>query len=227
MIGPLITPGDLAGLIELPEKLVIVDCRFSLADSAQGETSYQEAHIPGAVYLHLNRDLSGPIQAGVTGRHPLPSVPALVNRLQEVGISSESTVVAYDADHGAFAARLWWLLRFLGHDSVAVLDGGLARYQAEGYSVTSEVRGVKPGRLLTSPRAEMLVDAEQIEQLRARHDSRLFDARSEDRFRGENETIDAVAGHIPGAHSLPFAGNLSEGRFLPREKLRARFRTRA
>ncbi len=223
MIGPLIAPADLAGLIEHAEQLVIVDCRFSLADSDQGESDYQTAHIPGAVYLHLNRDLSGPIQPGVTGRHPLPSVPALVNRLQEVGISSDSTVVAYDADHGAFAARLWWLLRFLGHDTVAVLDGGFARYQAERYTVTSEVRDVRRGRLQTSPRADMLIDAEQVEQLRVREDSRLFDARSEDRFRGENETIDSVAGHIPGAHSLPFSGNLSEGRFLDRELLRARF----
>lgn len=219
----LVSPSELIELTQHGTNTVIVDCRFSLADPAQGETSYHVAHIPGAVYLHLNRDLSGPVEAGVTGRHPLPDVHALVARLQEVGISSDSTVIAYDADHGAFAARLWWLLRWLGHDAVAVLDGGLARWIAEGHPVVAEVERVQPGRFFAQPRQEMIVPAEAVEEMREREDSRLFDARNEDRFRGENETIDPVAGHIPGARSLPFMQNLAEGRFREREQLRRRF----
>jgi thiosulfate/3-mercaptopyruvate sulfurtransferase len=229
MMSPIVSPGELAQLQTGQGKLVVVDCRFSLADPSSGERDYQKAHIPGAVYLHLERDLSGEVEAGVTGRHPLPDAQKLARRLEEVGIASDSTVVVYDADHGAFAARLWWLLRWLGHDDVAVLDGGWANWCAHGFPETQSAPQSLPGNLGPSAklsirlRPEMLVDAAEVEEVRVREDARLFDARASDRFRGENETIDPVAGHIPGAHSLPFMNNLHQGKFREPAELRSYF----
>lgn len=202
----------------------IIDCRFALADTEQGRQAYHESHIPGAQYAHLDEDLSSPIIPGQTGRHPLPDVATLAAKLSAWGIDSTVQVVAYDDAGGAIAARLWWLLRWLGHDAVAVLDGGWPAWLAAGYSTQREV-GSRPARTFTPhPRPELVASTAGVLSLRHNPACRLLDARSADRYRGENETIDPVAGHIPGAISAPFAQNLGpDGRFLAPEVLRNRF----
>ena len=201
----------------------IVDCRFDLANPEAGEAAYRRAHIPGAVYAHLDRDLSGPVVPGQTGRHPLPDVAAIAATLGRWGIDERTQVVAYDDRGGAFAARLWWQLRQLGHDAVAVLDGGWPAWVAEGRPARSgsEVRAART--FSPRPRPELLADeAAVIASLRA--GGLVLDARGVERYRGEVEPIDTVAGHIPGAVSAPFAENLdTDGRFLSRDALRARF----
>lgn len=202
--------------------LAIVDCRFSLADTSAGERAYEQAHVPSAVYAHLERDLSDRVIPGVTGRHPLPDPLELAARLSALGVSNASFVVAYDEGNCAFAARLWWLLRWLGHDDVAVLDGGIARWVAEGHPVTAERPTIIPYGFRGSPRPSMVAEASAVDALRSDPSARLFDARSADRFRGDNETLDPIAGHIPGARSLPFMDNLAEGRLRSAAELRAR-----
>ncbi len=219
----LITTGQLADQLNNPA-WAIMDCRFALADPGLGERDYQHGHIPGAVYAHLDRDLAGPVISGQTGRHPLPAVANLVNTLSAWGIDSGTQVVAYDSSGGAMAARLWWLLRWLGHNAVAVLDGGWLRWQAEGRPVDAAIVLRPPRRFTPRPRPELSVDTAQVDTLRVDPAYRLFDSRAADRYRGENETIDPVAGHIPGAISLPYADNLNaDGTFLAPAVLKARF----
>ncbi len=202
----------------------IVDCRFSLADIEWGRKEYGQNHIPGAVYAHLDEDLSGPIIPGQTSRHPLPAIESFARTLSNWGVDENVQVIAYDTAGGAIAARLWWMLRWLGHEAVAVLDGGWPRWQAEAGPVRSGVETRQARVFVPRPKPELVVKADQVEDIRADAGYCLIDARSSDRFRGENETLDPVAGHIPGALSLPFAGNLAEdGRFLPPEALEARF----
>jgi len=202
----------------------VVDCRFTLTDPARGERDYLAAHIPGAVYAHLDRDLAGPVVPGRTGRHPLPDVAAFAGTLGRWGIGPGVQVVAYDDAGGAIAARLWWLLRWLGHGAAAVLDGGWQAWAAAGRPARSG-REARPARVFApAPRPDLVAGAAAVERLRARPDGRLLDARAADRFRGENETIDPVPGHIPGARSVPFAANLGpDGRFKSPADLRARF----
>ncbi len=224
MTRTLVSPAELAELEhQRGSQLAIVDCRFSLADVHAGERAYDQAHIHRAVYAHLDRDLSGRVVPGVTGRHPLPDPKELAARLTALGISNTSTVIAYDDGNGAFAARLWWLLRWLGHDDVAVLDGGIARWIAEGYSLTSELPTIIPHPFHGFPRNEMIAEVSEVDALRQDPRARLFDSRGADRFRGENETIDPVAGHIPGARSLPFMNNVAEGRMRSLAELHTRF----
>jgi len=219
----LITTGQLADQLTNPA-WAVMDCRFALADPGLGERDYQHSHIPGAVYAHLDRDLAGPVIPGQTGRHPLPAVDNLVNTLSTWGIDSGTQVVAYDSSGGAMAARLWWLLRWLGHNAVAVLDGGWPRWQADGRPVDAAIGLRPPGRFTPRLRPELAVDTAQVDTLRVDSAYRLFDSRAADRYRGENETIDPVAGHIPGAISLPYAGNLGDdGMFLAPDTLKARF----
>ena len=202
-----------------------VDCRFQLGDADAGLEAYLEEHVAGAVYAHLDRDLCGPIVPGTTGRHPLPDPGVLATRLGELGIGNDDRVVAYDDAGGAMAAaRLWWLLRWLGHDRVAVLDGGWRAWLAEN----GRVRGgseTRPARTFVARvRPELVADARVVEGVRRRDNWRVLDARSAERFRGENETIDPVAGHIPGALSAPYADNLApDGRLLPADALRAHY----
>jgi thiosulfate/3-mercaptopyruvate sulfurtransferase len=203
---------------------VIVDCRFVLADPSAGERDYREGHIPGAVYAQMDRDLSGPIVPGKTGRHPLPSISAIGEKLGAWGIDASTQVVVYDASGGAMAGRLWWLLRWLGHDRVAVLDGGWTAWIAAGHPVSTVAERPSPKRFLPRPHPEMAVDAEAVEAARSDPRWRVIDARAADRFRGKNETIDPVAGHIPGAVSAPYADNLGpDGRFRTPGELRARY----
>jgi len=213
---------DLKVLVNRPVSWCVVDCRASLADLDYGRNAYAAGHIPGAVFADLADDLSGPVVAGVTGRHPLPERDALAGTLGRLGIGADTQVVAYDADNGAFAARLWWLLRWLGHGAVAVLDGGLAAWTAAGLTLATGVEQRSP---CTLPIRATLTDCASTQDIAA--DGRrylLIDARTEARYRGDVEPIDRVAGHIPGAVCLPFEGNLdASGRFLSAADLRARF----
>ncbi|OLP16624.1 sulfurtransferase [Leptolyngbya sp. 'hensonii'] len=188
--------------------IAIVDCRFSLMEPAVGQQQYSQSHIPGAHYLDLNQDLSGPVgQHG--GRHPLPDPVLLAEKLSALGIDSEgpagpTLVVAYDDARFAYAARLWWLLRYLGHDRVAVLDGGWSGWLATGYGTTEVIPKPKPGHFIPQVRSDHVVDIEAVKKLRDQPGAVLIDSREGDRYRGEREPIDPVAGHIPGAVNYPW-----------------------
>lgn len=219
----LIDPETLQAHLEDPD-WVVVDCRFSLSDPAYGWQAYQKAHIPTAVYAHLDEDLSGPMVPGRSGRHPLPNPDQLAQKLGAWGIGSCTQVVAYDDAGGAFAARLWWLLGWLGHDAVAVLDGGWPRWIGEGRPIREGVEQRPPCAFTPRLQPERVVTADDVKQ--RLHDPawRLLDARAPERYQGVQEPIDPVAGHIPGAVNAPFSENLtSAGTFLSPERLRQRF----
>lgn len=200
---------------------VVVDCRFNLADTGAGELAYGKAHISGARYAHLDRDLSSSITAQ-SGRHPLPEVEALAKRLGEWGINKRSQVVAYDDAGGAMAVRLWWLLRWLGHERVAVLDGDWQKWCREGRKVTAEIPRVKATVFRPRRDDELWLSTQQVVEAMASSDILLLDARTAERFRGEQEPIDPVAGHVPGAVNFPLQQNLAaDGSFLSAEQLRA------
>ncbi|MFW5973107.1 MAG: sulfurtransferase [Bacteroidota bacterium] len=203
----------------------IVDCRFSLADPEAGRRAYREAHIPGAVYAHLDEDLSGAIIPGRTGRHPLPSIDVAAARLSEMGIDGRVQVVVYDDAAGAIAARLWWMLRWLGHDAVAVLDGGWKAWLADDRPVRGGSESRMRRQFEARPRPAMIVDADVVERSMVDSSACLIDAREKRRYLGVEEPIDPVAGHIPGAISVPYRSTVDESdRMLPPEALRARFR---
>jgi thiosulfate/3-mercaptopyruvate sulfurtransferase len=202
----------------------IIDCRFDLAKPAWGEAAWSAGHIPGAQYAHLDRDLSG-AHTPATGRHPLPAVSELAVSFGRWGIDAAVQVVAYDQGPGAYAARLWWLLRWLGHQQVAVLNGGFAAWERARLPVSRAAAQRAPRRFTPAPAADMLVTSADVAAALAagelaRGQMLLVDARSAERFAGENETLDPVAGHIPGARNRPFALNSdSQGRFLPAREL--------
>jgi thiosulfate/3-mercaptopyruvate sulfurtransferase len=222
MYSTLIAAADLATRLADPDWL-IVDCRFDLSRPSAGEAAYAQGHIPGAVYAHLDRDLAAPITAS-SGRHPLPAPEEFARTLGRWGLTRETQVVAYDADTGAYAARLWWLLRWAGHRKVAVLDGGFRAWTSAGLPVTSEVRSRTPTQYAVNPDRDLWLDAAQVGAHAGSGQWRLLDARAPERFAGEVEPIDPVAGHVPGAANHPFALDLgSDGRFLPPAELRARF----
>jgi thiosulfate/3-mercaptopyruvate sulfurtransferase len=188
--------------------IVIVDCRFSLADPTQGRQQYQNGHIPGAHYLDLNQDLSGPRQVH-GGRHPLPRFDTLVAKLSSLGIYSQppngpTLVVAYDDSRLAFAARLWWLLRYLGHDHVAVLDGGFSGWHKAGYPTSIASPELQSGIFTPDLRSNWVVDREAVQRAQQTGDTVLIDSRESARYWGEHEPIDPIAGHIPGALSYPW-----------------------
>lgn len=217
----LISAGNLAErLAAAPDSVLVFDCRFDLAAPDAGMQAYAAGHLPGAVYLHLDRDLSGP-KSGTNGRHPLPARDTLVAALAAKGLRANQQVVAYDAQGSMYAARLWWLLRWLGHDSVAVLDGGLAAWQAAGQPLTPDVPAPKTGDFRAQPPLATVVDAAAVVTNLASKSRLVVDARSPDRYRGENETLDPVGGHIPGAANRFFKDNLNaEGRFKSGHELR-------
>jgi thiosulfate/3-mercaptopyruvate sulfurtransferase len=219
----LISTAELATALDNPD-WAVVDARFVLADPDKGEHDYRAGHIPGAVYAHLGRDLSSPHVLGQTGRHPLPPVAEFAETLGRWGIDAGAQVVVYDDSGGMVAGRLWWMLRWLGHNAAAVLDGGWSAWQMEGRPTCAGVETRSPRIFVPHMQPELLVTVDEIEARRGDPALRLFDARSADRFRGENETLDPVAGHIPGAVSAPYAANLGpDGRFLPPGQLAARF----
>jgi len=204
--------------------LRIVDCRFYLSDKQKGRHAYAESHIPGAVFGDLEEHLSGPIIPGQTGRHPLRDADELADVFGVWGIDEHTQVVAYDDMGGAIAARLWWMLRWLGHDQVVVLDGGWQGWLAETRPVSDRV--MAPDRTVFKPnlQPDMVVAVDQVAQMVADPRMCVVDSRSTVRYRGEQEPIDPVAGHIPGAVNLPFAENLgADGRFLSQAQLRQRF----
>jgi thiosulfate/3-mercaptopyruvate sulfurtransferase len=220
----LISAANLAErLAAAPGSVLVFDCRFDLTAPDAGEQAYAEGHIPGAYYLHLDRDLSG-AKTGTNGRHPLPERAALVDTLASFGLNEGQQVVAYDAHGGMYAARLWWLLRWLGHDSVALLDGGLAAWQAAGQSLEKSAPPKTQGTFKAHKPLQVTIDAQAIERSIGTRDHLLIDARANDRYRGENETLDRVGGHIPGALNHFFKDNLSaEGRFKTAHELREAF----
>lgn len=203
---------------------VILDCRFSLGDTAKGRQDYLASHIPDAGYVHLDEDLSGPIISGETGRHPLPPVHKFIEKLRSWGIDRHTQVVAYDDMGGPFAARLWWMLKWLGHEYVAVLDGGFPAWTREGYPVTHALTTAKPSHYSPSLASNRAVSADSVLHSLTNPDSILVDARAEQRYAGLHEPIDPVAGHIPGAQSFPFKGNLNDdGSFKSKQELQVRF----
>lgn len=203
---------------------VVVDCRFSLQEPEWGRNEYRKSHIPGAVYAHLDEDLSGEIVSGLTGRHPFPEPDVFARRLSSWGVSNQSQVVAYDGSHGAIAARLWGLLRWLGHEKAAVLNGGWSAWVSEERPVSEEIPEPERAVFAPDPDHQLLVDSDFVRTILQDQSYLLVDSRNRERYLGEEEPIDPVAGHIPGAVSLPYPGNVNDqGELLPREELRKRF----
>lgn len=223
-LAQLITPQQLAEQLDAPG-LVILDCRFALEDVDYGQRSYAQGHIAGAHFADLERDLSGPVIKGRTGRHPLPDAQRLVERLREWGVDDDSRVVLYDDGPGAFAARAWWLLAWLGkRESVYLLDGGLKAWHAAHLPLSLDPPVKREGQFSGEPDMKLLIDAGHLLKRLDEPALTLIDARALPRFRGEVEPIDPVAGHIPGAQCAAFTDNLgADGRFLPAEQLKQRF----
>ncbi len=219
----LISTVDLQENLDNP-RWVVVDCRFSLNDPERGREDYTLAHIPGAIYAHLEEALSGPVIPGATGRHPLPAVETFVQTLTKWGICDGTQVVVYDDLGGAYAVRLWWMLRWLGFDAAAILDGGWPRWQQENRPERSGNEQRLPCQFSVRLRPDLQVSRDELDAMRLDPTCLVLDARSADRYRGENETIDPVAGHIPGAVSAPYADNLKpDGTFKSRGVLRSHY----
>lgn len=206
--GWIVSPDWLAEHLN-DSRIAIVDCRFSLMQPELGQEQYRTSHIPGAFYLDLNRDLSSPVgQHG--GRHPLPDPAILAEKLKAIGIRSAAfgqeptLVVAYDDSRFGFAARLWWLLRYLGHDQVVLLDGGFQTWQDKGYPVSREPSIAQPGNFVPQVRSDWVVDIETVRASQNHPGIVLVDSREAERYRGEREPIDPIAGHIPGAVNYPW-----------------------
>lgn len=217
----LITVSDLEAMMG-SGNLRIVDCRFALLDPDAGRTQFAAGHLPGAVYADLDQDLAGPIDAS-TGRHPLPEGATFEKTLRRLGIDNESQVVAYDDAGGGLAARLWWMLRWMGHERVAVLDGGIRAWQAAGLPVTTDIVEREAGDFTGTPGALPVVTAaEVLAEIGTGDGMILVDARDAARYRGEHEPIDPVAGHVPGAVNLPFSSALRpDGTWKSVDELRA------
>jgi thiosulfate/3-mercaptopyruvate sulfurtransferase len=222
MFTTLITTDELARHLDDPQ-WVVCDCRHDLTDYEAGRREYARAHIPGARFLHLDEDLSGP-KTGLNGRHPLPHPTTFALRLGALGIDSGKQVIAYDASGGSFAARLWWMLRWSGHTAVAVLDGGWHAWTSGNHRVSAEEARFQPATYTLRLRANLAVDAAYVDAHRTDPAVALIDARAADRFHGENETLDPVAGHIPGAVNRFFRSNLeASGAFKTSDALKREF----
>ena len=203
-----------------------IDCRASLTDLGFGRRAYAIGHIPGAGFADLATDLSGPLIPQISGRHPLPDPATLAEAFGRWGVDGDTQVVVYDASNGVYAARAWWLFRWLGHATVAVMNGGMSAWQSAGYPLHSGEAHRAARRFPVRATLTLTVSVEDIIERSATLD--LVDARAEARFRGEVEPIDPVAGHIPGATCVPFEGNLdSQNRFVATDALRRRFEARA
>ena len=222
MYTTLVSTADLAAHLDDPS-WVIVDVRHELAQpDTWGEAEYRRAHVPGARFVHVDRDLSGP-KSGTNGRHPLPAPEACAAIFGRIGIDATKQVIAYDQGSGSYAARLWWMLRWLGHDTAAVLDGGFAAWTREARPVTTDVPTIRAARF-GAPRAGPIVDARAVAASLSPRSLFLVDARGRERFRGDVEPLDPVAGHIPGAINRPYLDNLkTDGTFKPVNELRAEF----
>lgn len=216
--------GDLVARLVDPG-LRIIDCSFSLLDTDAGRRDYLNLHIPGAVYADLDLDLAAPISNG-TGRHPLPEISLLVQKLEEWGVSRETEVVVYDLQNGVMASRLWWMLKWLGHDNVTLLDGGMSAWLSAGLPLEQGNVYHRRAEFVVDQQDGMFVSTGEIlEGIQQHNLPILVDAREHERFIGDEEPIDPVAGHIPGAVSFPFADSLaSDGRWLPHNELRERWK---
>src|SRR5918993_5999317 len=214
MFTTLVSASELASHLDDPQ-WIICDCRHDLADYEAGRRAYREGHISGARFLHLDEDLSGP-KTGLNGRHPLPHPQTFALRLGALGIDNSKQVIAYDASGGCYAARLWWMLRWVGHTRVAVLDGGWDAWMRSGGAVDAKMPEVQPTTFTLRAQPQQTPDARFIAAHLEDGHVAVIDARSPDRFRGENETLDPVAGHIPGATNRFFKMNLdASGCFKP------------
>jgi thiosulfate/3-mercaptopyruvate sulfurtransferase len=202
---------------------VIVDCRFDLQNEHWGHEQYLAAHLPGAVYASLSHDMAGP-KTGTNGRHPLPAIDALSATLGRLGITRGTQVVAYDQDSGAYASRLWWLLRYAGHDAVAVLDGGWAKWIREGRPTRSGPETRAAASFVAAPRPEMRIGVDEVRAQLGNAKTLLVDARAPERYEGQLEPIDRVAGHIPGAVNHHYQSNAADDfTLLPPQTLRETF----
>lgn len=219
----LVSAEVLAAQLGEPE-LRVVDARFMLGNAAGGECAWREAHLPGAGYAHLDRDLSDHRKPPALGRHPLPEAEDFCAVLERLGISPNSQVVVYDAADGAMAAaRFWWLLKLLGHENVAVLDGGFARWNALGLPIETSTPTITPGHYHAQFDKTKITGTDEISARASESPGWLLDARASERFRGDVEPLDRIAGHIPGAVNRPYSANLRDGRFLPANELREQF----
>ena len=217
----LINPEQLKARLS-EEGIRVIDVRFDLKDPAAGRKAYEAAHIPGAVYLDLDKDLSSP-PAQHGGRHPLPDMQIFARKLEQQGISNSDHVIVYDDSAGVYAGRLWWMLKYAGHDAVQILDGGLSAWTEAGFEISSEVPSSNEGVFTLNLRPEMLVDANYILRNLDNPNILLVDARGAERYSGEHEPLDPVGGHIPGALNRPYTENLRDGRYKSAEVLKEEF----
>lgn len=204
--------------------MLVCDCRSDLVDEDAGLRAYLQGHIPGAIHVHLDRDLSAP-KSGKNGRHPLPEPETFVARLAQWGVNEHTQIVAYDSQGGLFAARLWWMCLWVGHANVCLLDGGLEAWTRAGFGlVDGAAAGRQLGSIVRRPSLVPSLDMEQVRQVYRRPDVLVLDARPSDRFAGQNETLDPIAGHIPGARNRPFRDNLNpDNTFKDPQTLRSEF----
>jgi thiosulfate/3-mercaptopyruvate sulfurtransferase len=227
MYTTLIEPAELAAHTHDPD-WVVLDCRFDLAKPAWGEAEYARGHVPEALYAHLDRDLSSAVTA-TSGRHPLPPRDGFSATLGRWGVEQTVQIVAYDQGSGAYASRLWWLARWSGHVRVAVMNGGFAAWQQAGLPISDQPAVRRARRFVPSHAPAEFATTAEVAQIQAAGELRsgqrvLVDARAADRFAGQNETLDLVAGHVPGARNFPFMRNLDpQGRFLPATTLRTQW----
>jgi len=219
----IVSTDELAQHLDDPHWIVF-DCRFTLTDGEAGRRAYDAGHIPGARYVHLDNDLSGPILPGKTGRHPLPDAETLARKLYEWGVGVNRQVVVYDDSFGSMAVRMWWLLRWLGHPAVALLDGGYPKWLREMRAVTTETPVLAPGQCICLPERSQYATADEVAMALQNPNYLVLDARNERRFTGQYEPLDPVAGHIPGAVNWDFEENLDlDGTFSPPEALRENY----
>jgi thiosulfate/3-mercaptopyruvate sulfurtransferase len=225
MTVPLLVSAEwLAGHLADPA-MRVVDVRWSLLDRDKGRNAYRDAHVPGAVFLDVDRDLAAPRGQG-PGRHPLPDPGAFAASMSRAGIGASTHVVACDFGDGSTAARLWWLLRYFGHDRVSVLDGGFAYWIRQGLPTESTVPSLAPQSFVPRPQPGMRVDAAEVERLRTIPSTLVIDSRAPERYEGKTEPIDPVAGHVPGARNHPYPSNVrapDDPRFREAALLRERF----
>lgn len=201
----------------------IIDCQFDLKDKSHGYQSYRKEHIPSAIYADLENDLSSPISAN-SGRHPLPAVSDICEKFSKWGIQTNTQVIVYDNVFGSYAARLWWLLKWLGHRKVAVLNGGLTFWKQAGYPLTSKMPTVNPVDFSAQPNMSMMVDTNYIANTLSTSVLTLIDVRDSERYKGLQEPIDKAAGHIPGAINIPWKTNLDQnGLYLNSSQLQTQY----
>jgi thiosulfate/3-mercaptopyruvate sulfurtransferase len=220
-MSPLITITELALQLSNPN-LVIVDSRHDLMNASLGRDAYAASHLPGAIFMSIDDDLSS-TKNGKNGRHPLPTSEVFAKTLGAKGISNSSKVVVYDQGSSMFVGRLWWMLKWLGHDDVHVLDGGFAQWQKEGRALETTANTKPATMFMPHENASMRLTIDEVAKTLGDANRRIIDARAAERYRGEVEPVDPVAGHIPGAFNRPFPTNLRDGVFKPADELRREF----